>query len=77
MFLTTQCSSSGGMYKQLYAILRCIYEYITSIVADGICLIINRIELNEVRGDFRNTAYLTLAVYVPADAQWLVQSCAA
>ena len=35
MFRTTKCSSSVGLYKQLYGILSCIY--ISSLVADRMC----------------------------------------
>lgn len=37
MFRTTECSSSGNLYKQLYGILSC--TYISIPVADRMCLI--------------------------------------
>jgi len=36
VFRTTQCSSSGRLYKQLYGILSCIY--VTSPPAERMCL---------------------------------------
>jgi len=39
MFRTTKCSSSESLCKQLYGILSCIY--ISSRVADRMCLIAN------------------------------------
>jgi hypothetical protein len=38
MFQTTECSSSGRLYKQLYRILSCIY--ISSLVTVRMCLIL-------------------------------------
>jgi len=35
MFRATKCSSSGGLYKQLFGILSC--SYINSLVADRVC----------------------------------------